>query len=90
MKIFILYLSIINILSFIVMFIDKTLARLQKYRIPERFLFSCAILLGALGIYFGMFAFRHKTKHSSFKFGIPIIFFLNLLCIYFIYINFCI
>lgn len=90
MKTFILYLFIINILSFMIMFIDKTLARLQKYRIPERFLFLCALLLGALGIYIGMFVFRHKTKHSSFKFGIPIIFFLNLLCIYFIYINFCI
>lgn len=90
MKTFILYLFIINILSFMIMFIDKTLAILRKYRISERFLFLCALLLGALGIYIGMFVFRHKTKHSSFKFGIPIIFFLNLLCIYFIYINFCI
>ena len=84
MKIFILYLSIINILSFIVMFIDKTLARLQKYRIPERFLFSCAILLGALGIYFGMFAFRHKTKHVKFTVGIPLIIILNILTIYYL------
>ena len=62
MKTFILYLFIINILSFMIMFIDKTLAILRKYRISERFLFLCALLLGALGIYIGMFVFRHKTK----------------------------
>lgn len=67
------YLLFINVSSFIIMFIDKKLAVNRKRRISEKFLFLCAFLLGSLGVYLGMFAFRHKTKKYKFFMGIPIL-----------------
>lgn len=53
------------------MSLDKYLARKNKRRLSEKFLFLCAISLGSLGIYFGMIIFRHKTKKFKFSKGIP-------------------
>lgn len=72
-KAFILYLIIINITSFILMFIDKEKAKKHKFRIPEKTLFLFSILGGSIGSILGMYIFRHKTKHLKFKLGLPLI-----------------
>ncbi|NFT32133.1 DUF1294 domain-containing protein, partial [Clostridium sporogenes] len=36
---------------------------------------------GSIGSYMGMKTFRHKTKHSKFKYGIPFIILIQL-CIF--------
>ncbi|MNI60904.1 hypothetical protein D3C73_1161450 [compost metagenome] len=43
-----------------------------------------ALLLGSVGIYTGMYKFRHKTKHLKFTIGVPIMFILNCVTLYYI------
>lgn len=84
LRYFLIYIGIINILAFLSMYIDKTLSIKQKWRIREKTLFMFAIFLGALGSIIGMYTFRHKTKHTSFVVGMPVILIFNLITIYFI------
>lgn len=65
------YIILINIVGLFLMFLDKLKAKQQKWRIKERNLFIVAMLGGSLGIWMGMYMFRHKTKHISFVLGIP-------------------
>lgn len=76
-KLFTIYLIIINILGFVIMYIDKEKAKRHKYRISEATLFTIAFFFGSLGIYLGMNNFRHKTKHKLFTIGIPILLFIQ-------------
>ena len=66
-------LFLMNAAGFLVMFSDKEKARHGHWRIPERTLLLIAILGGSLGCLFGMYRFRHKTKHRKFTIGIPLI-----------------
>lgn len=75
------YLLLINILSLLVMFMDKQRAKRHKFRISERSLLSLALLGGSVGIFLGMLLFHHKTKHIKFTVGISMIIILQ---IYFI------
>ncbi|WP_400242724.1 DUF1294 domain-containing protein [Niallia sp. JL1B1071] len=73
-----IYLVLINILGYLFMRIDKKRAIKHQYRISERTLWTIAILFGALGLYIGMKTFRHKTKHATFKYGLPVLTLLEL------------
>lgn len=68
-----IYLVIINIAGFALMGIDKERAKRNQWRIPEKTLFTCALIGGSLGCIMGMNTFRHKTKHWQFKYGLPAI-----------------
>ncbi len=72
------FLGITNLVSFLVMFWDKRMSQLGKRRISEKALFFLALFFGGLGIYFGMFIFRHKTQKWYFVVGIPLIIALNI------------
>ena len=76
---------IFSLTGFCAMGIDKRSARLGKWRIPERTLFLIAILGGSPGSIAGMYFFHHKTRHVSFLYGLPLIFFLELLALFFLY-----
>jgi len=80
------FLIIPNLFSFIVVGYDKYQAKNRGWRVPERSLFLMAAAGGAIGVYLGMGAFRHKTKHGKFYYGIPILIIVNLL-IYFLLFN---
>ena len=68
------YLVVITLVSFFTMGADKLRAKQRgARRVPEATLFSLAIVGGSIGILAGMYIFRHKTLHASFKFGIPLI-----------------
>ena len=71
------YLVIINAVGFLLMLIDKRKAVKGKWRIPENVLFGVAFLGGSVGILLGMYTFRHKTKHTTFTVGIPVLMFLH-------------
>ena len=73
-----LWLIAINVIAFLVFGADKLLAKMKATnesvrRVPERTLFLLALLGGALGALLGMKVFRHKTLHTSFRVGIPLI-----------------
>lgn len=84
-KTFYIYLLIINITGFIIMFIDKSRAIHKEWRVPEKTLLFIAMIGGSIGMYGGMHAFRHKTKHLKFTIGIPLIFILQIItAVYFL------
>lgn len=63
----IIYLIIINFISFIVYGVDKFLSIKHYYRISEFILLSFGFVGGAVGSVFGIICFRHKTKKVKFK-----------------------
>ncbi|WP_080844479.1 DUF1294 domain-containing protein [Cytobacillus gottheilii] len=75
---------VINIIGFLIMMIDKRRAVNQQYRISEKTLWTVAILFGAAGMTVGMNMFRHKTKHTQFKIGLPLLTIVQLVILYFL------
>ena len=67
------WLAVINLLTFIVYGADKRRARKGKWRVPEKTLFLLPLLGGSIGALLGMRVFHHKTKHWYFVWGIPVI-----------------
>lgn len=67
------WLAVINLLTFIVYGADKHRARKGKWRVPEKTLFLLPLLGGSIGALLGMRVFHHKTKHWYFVWGIPAI-----------------
>lgn len=68
-----LYLFVINLDAFLLMRADKLRARRGRRRIPEAALFLAAVLGGSPGVMLAMRRYRHKTLHTSFTVGMPII-----------------
>ena len=79
-----IYLVVINVIAFFMYGIDKWKAKKNRWRIPENTLLGVAAIGGTIGAVFGMKVFRHKTKHMKFVAGLPIIFVLQLVIVYFI------
>ena len=73
MKLFLLYLLIINAAAFLLMLVDKWKAKKNRWRIPEATLMGVAALGGSVGALIGMYLVRHKTQHPKFTLGIPLI-----------------
>lgn len=73
MKILILYLVVVNVVSFIMYGVDKRKAKRNRWRTSEARLLAIAVAGGSLGAWMGMYAFRHKTQHLKFKYGVPVI-----------------
>lgn len=63
----------LSLADFLLMGLDKRRARRGEWRVPEKWFFLLALLGGAPGAILGMYAFRHKTRHWYFKFGLPAI-----------------
>lgn len=68
-----IYLEIINLVSFALFGIDKRRAKRGRWRISETALILSAVLGGGIGALAGMYLFRHKTKKKKFTVGIPVI-----------------
>lgn len=62
-----IYLIIINIITFLIYGLDKYFAKKRMFRISEKILFILSIMGGFLGAIIGMKKFRHKTKKIIFK-----------------------
>ncbi len=63
------WIAIMSVWAFITMGYDKRQAKRKGQRIPEKNLWTLALLGGGIGAYFGMQIFRHKTRHTSFRIG---------------------
>ena len=75
------YFIILNIIGFALMGIDKYKAKKRAFRIPEATLFIVALIGGSIGSILGMYAFRHKTRHWYFVYGMPAILILQVILI---------
>ena len=75
------YLIAVNLIGFALMGIDKYKTKKRAFRIPEATLFIVAIIGGSIGSIIGMYAFRHKTRHWYFVYGMPAILILQILLI---------
>lgn len=73
-----LYLIAVNLAAFWGMRADKRRAKCGAWRISEKALFLPAICGGALGGMLGMKLFHHKTRHWYFRYGFPLLLFLQL------------
>ena len=75
---YLIYLLAVNALTFIVYGIDKYKAKHAKWRISEATLILLAVIGGSIGAWCGMKVWHHKTMHKKFKYGVPMIFLLQL------------
>lgn len=73
MKFLLIYLLIINAVSWLFMLADKQKAIRKAWRIPEAALLFLAAVGGSLGALLGMKMFRHKTLHLKFFLGLPLL-----------------
>lgn len=62
-----------NLVAFILVGFDKQRSIAQERRVPEVYLFFVAVLFASLGVFAGMYSFRHKTRKSYFPIGIGIL-----------------
>ena len=76
-----IYLLVVNIITFLMMGFDKHEAKKGNWRIRKKTLFMLVVLGGSIGGILGMFTFRHKTKKWYFRFGFPIILILQILVV---------
>ncbi len=67
------WLAVINLVTFAIYGVDKAKAKRGAWRVPEKTLFLLPLLGGSLGALLGMRVFHHKTKHWYFVWGIPLI-----------------
>jgi uncharacterized membrane protein YsdA (DUF1294 family) len=78
---------LVNLFAFMSMLVDKVKsARPDSARISEGVLFFMATAFGSVGVYAGMFAFRHKTRKWYFLVGIPMMIVQNVAFLYLIYL----
>jgi len=65
--IFLIYLIAVNIFTLILMWWDKRKAKKKEWRVAEATLLLLSFVGGALGLFLGIFKFRHKTLKRSFR-----------------------
>ena len=74
-----IYFTAVNFTGLFLMGLDKHKAKKHLWRIPESTLFIIAIIGGSIGCIIGMYAFRHKTRHWYFVYGLPAILLIQLI-----------
>ena len=84
---FIIYLVVINIITFLVMGLDKWKAKRGSWRIQESALFTFVLFGGGIGGILGMIYFPHKTKKLKFQIGFPVITILEIAFLIYFFIN---
>lgn len=77
------YLVVINLIAVIITIYDKRAAVKHRWRIRESTLLIVSALGGSVLMYLTMMFIRHKTNHSKFMLGIPVIFILQCALVYF-------
>jgi len=60
------YLLWVNMIALGLMLLDKFVASFKFQRVPEKLLFIACCIGGFVGIFVGIFLFRHKCSKSSF------------------------
>lgn len=81
---FLKYIILINLFAFVLYGSDKRKACNRRLRIPERVLWLVAFVGGSSGALISMHLFHHKTRHLTFRYGMPLLLFLQLFLLYLI------
>ena len=79
-----IYLAVINVVTFFMYGIDKWKAKRSKWRISEATLLWMAVIGGSTGAWMGIKIWHHKTMHKKFKYGVPAIIILQIAAIVYI------
>ncbi len=74
---YIVYMLIMNIFTFVLYGVDKKRAINRRWRIPEVVLLGLSLLGGCVGAFIAMRLFHHKTRHARFAMGVPIMILLH-------------
>jgi len=84
-RLLLVYLALSNLLSLSLFGIDKWKAKHTKWRISEKtlLLLLVAAIGGSIGAWVGMKLWHHKTQHKKFKYGVPLIFIIQLAALLF-------
>lgn len=80
-----IYLVVINVLTFVLYWKDKSAAKNGGWRVPEASLLLFALLGGTPAAWFAQKKLRHKTKKGSFRaqFWLVVVIQIGLLVAYF-------
>ena len=82
----VIFFIVVNVVAFSTMLFDKLQSRTRgAERISEGLLFFMAAAFGSVGVYAGMFTFRHKTQKWYFIIGIPLLIAENCASLYLLY-----
>ena len=81
MKIAFFYLLAVSFISVLVCSYDKFAAKKGLRRIREASLMSLSFLGGSVAMYITMRIIRHKTRHTKFMLGIPLMIILQIAAI---------
>ena len=84
MKLFLAFIGVMSLITFVAFGIDKLKAKRGSSRISERRLLLLSLIGGAAGAMCVMLLFRHKTQHLKFILLEPLLLALHILI--FIYI----
>ena len=79
------YLAAISLVAVFATIIDKRAAKRGSNRISERALILVSIFGGSVAMLLTMRLIRHKTKHSKFMVGIPVIIALQIAAAFFVW-----
>ena len=76
---------LVNLAAFLAFGLDKWKAKRKEKkasvrRVSEKTLFLSAVLGGSVGAIAGMYLFHHKTRHWYFRYGLPALLALQILC----------
>ena len=82
-----IYLAVINLVTFFVYGVDKWKAKKSKWRVSEAALLGLAVVGGSIGEWLGMKTCHHKTLHRKFRYGVPLIIIAQIALLIFIYKN---
>ena len=66
MEIYLIFILVMSLFTFLIYGIDKLKAKRNKWRIKESVLLLSSFLGGSIGGILGMYVLRHKTKHWYF------------------------
>ena len=83
-KTVIIYIAVINVITFFIFGIDKWKAVHNRWRIREAVLFGLSIIGGSVGGLLAMNTFHHKTQKPAFKYGMPVILILQIAIVCFL------
>lgn len=75
---YMIYFAAVNLVALIIYGWDKFCAKKRRRRVPEATLLILAAIGGSIGAMAAMRLFRHKTLHLKFKYGVPLIFVLQI------------